>query len=250
MLDRIRKHNCDIEIVTCPIQEIESQGNIDHIWHTATAYNDRMFINMTQEAWDSVVSPKVDGFLRLKTLYPDTSMTVFSSYSAVFGNPGQSSYVWANNSMENLSRMHKNTAVVQWGAIDNVGFISKSSRNKKILENLIIKPVRIDEVLDFCEQVHTLREGVYSFVAFNSKTRSSTHKEISEESIIDMLVHILGGTKDDYDTDTPLTQMGIDSLSSMEIVNNINEMSGGKSTFTVQDLNDQCTVASIIKKVK
>ncbi|ALM86454.1 type I polyketide synthase [Bordetella sp. N] len=62
----------------------------------------------------------------------------YSSATTLFGNPGQSSYIAANQGLEALAMLRREAGLpatcVRWGAIDDVGFLA---RNEKIKEALL-----------------------------------------------------------------------------------------------------------------
>ncbi|MEE1769452.1 SDR family NAD(P)-dependent oxidoreductase [Streptomyces sp. JV185] len=77
----------------------EETGAIHGIVHAAGVIHDAYITNKTTEEWDKVLAPKVDGAVHLDRAtahMPIESFLVFSSGTAVTGNPGQSDYATAN----------------------------------------------------------------------------------------------------------------------------------------------------------
>lgn len=77
----------------------EETGAIHGIVHAAGVIHDAYLTNKTTEQWDKVLAPKVDGVAHLDRAtahMPIESFLVFSSGTAVTGNPGQSDYAAAN----------------------------------------------------------------------------------------------------------------------------------------------------------
>ncbi|MFJ7193998.1 MULTISPECIES: SDR family NAD(P)-dependent oxidoreductase [unclassified Streptomyces] len=77
----------------------EETGAIHGIVHAAGVIHDGYITNKTTQEWDEVLAPKVDGAVHLDRAtahLPIESFLVFSSGTAVTGNPGQSDYATAN----------------------------------------------------------------------------------------------------------------------------------------------------------
>ncbi|MEV5203142.1 SDR family NAD(P)-dependent oxidoreductase [Streptomyces sp. NPDC053720] len=77
----------------------EETGEIHGIVHAAGVIHDAYLTNKTTEQWDKVLAPKVDGVVHLDRAtahMPIESFLVFSSGTAITGNPGQSDYAAAN----------------------------------------------------------------------------------------------------------------------------------------------------------
>ncbi|WP_040792296.1 thioester reductase domain-containing protein [Nocardia paucivorans] len=72
-------------------------GRIDVVFHAAGVLRDGLIAGSPREAAAAVLAPKVRGSMRLLRSMPDARLLVlFSSVSAVLGNPGQADYAAAN----------------------------------------------------------------------------------------------------------------------------------------------------------
>jgi NAD(P)-dependent dehydrogenase (short-subunit alcohol dehydrogenase family)/acyl carrier protein len=102
------------------------------VLHAAGVTDDGAIVQQTWERFERVLAPKVDGARLLheatRTLDLD-HFVLFSSASALFGAPGQSNYVAANNALDALA--HERRAVglpglsVNWGPWAEVGMAAR-----------------------------------------------------------------------------------------------------------------------------
>lgn len=106
-------------------------GPIAGVWHTAVTLSDGMLEGLDQATLDKVLAPKVLGAENLHhaTLdQPLAHFVMFSSASALIGNPGQGAYAAANGWLEGLARRRMGAGrpalAVQWGAIADVGLLA------------------------------------------------------------------------------------------------------------------------------
>jgi len=210
-------------------------GELKGVWHVAMVLQDVLFRNMTAKKWETCNAVKAAGVHHLdawtRKHLPAAQLdafVAFSSVSSLFGNVGQANYAHANAACETavLARQaagHKASAV-QWGMIDNVGFFS--SNDAKVLETFLAFQ-NIDASL---ESLHHLvaRGGVttsYRLVADEKSgggAEGLAALELSVGAVQVKVAEILGGAGADYDPGTPLNDYGLDSLSSIEVVNWMN----------------------------
>jgi len=123
------------------INDIVSQyGPITGVWNTAVSLHDAMIESLEEAKVDQVLEAKVSGseILHLATLdQPLEQFVLFSSVSALIGNPGQGAYAAANGYMEGLvcrRRAEGRPALaIEWGAILDVGLLAD---NVETMESL------------------------------------------------------------------------------------------------------------------
>jgi fatty acid synthase len=134
---------------------LSSEGSgLVGIWHLGMVLNDRLYDNMTPKAWDETVSTKAD---ICKNLDASSRLhcpvlrhfVMWSSVSALFGNPGQTNYAYANSVMEGvcMARQAANFpgVAIQWGFIGSVGVLVK---NQTTNASLGFCPQHIDSCLE------------------------------------------------------------------------------------------------------
>lgn len=112
------------------------------IVHAAMVIDDGLLRNMQRENIDRVFAPKILGALHLDALSrscPLDFFVLYSSATTVFGNPGQGNYVAANYFLEALAARRRQEGLpglaACWGAIDDVGFLSRNEEIKEALQS-------------------------------------------------------------------------------------------------------------------
>jgi hypothetical protein len=102
----------------------KAHGPIVGVWHTAVNLADGMIEGLDGVTLSRVLGPKVDGARHLHeaTLdQPIEQFVMFSSASALIGNPGQGAYAAANGWLEGLARARCAAGLpalaVQWGRL-------------------------------------------------------------------------------------------------------------------------------------
>lgn len=143
----------------------------------------------------------------------------------MIGNVGQTNYASANNHAEMLIRERVartgDGLAIQWGAIDNVGLMMADNMKDGFTSGFCDYQ-NIDTSLESLHYLMTQR-GVISSYLEKMKTADLTEtKDVDCDVIKQLFVRILGGTVDNYDTITEVGHFGLDSLSSVEVVNWIN----------------------------
>jgi phthiocerol/phenolphthiocerol synthesis type-I polyketide synthase C len=181
------------------------------IVHAATVIDDALIRDMTDAQLRRVMSPKVLGALHLHELtrsLPLDFFVLYSSATTLFGNPGQSSYIAANSVLEALSRARRAAGLpatcVQWGAIDDVGFLARSPKLKQALQDRMGGAALQSAVaLDVLEAMllsdrsdlgvleldwRSMRRSLPSASAskFIEVARNVAHGEVEEESSLDL----------------------------------------------------------------
>jgi NAD(P)-dependent dehydrogenase (short-subunit alcohol dehydrogenase family) len=219
--------NCKVTIVKSSIANLPAQGELETIWHTATAYEDTFFSNMNEKKWDAVIGTKIGGFKHLRELYPETKVVCFTSVVGLHGNAGQTNYSFANEGLELIGK-NSNTLCVAWGAVDNVGKAAEmgdaASLSKYRLEC-------VSRLLDFFDETYMLT-GTYARYALNEKLGGDDDADgpISLDDVKAYLAVVLGGTAEGYEDDASMQSFGLDSLSKMEIMGWVNRKTSKQIT--------------------
>lgn len=231
MIDRIQTRGTMVVIHTSGIDHLPYDIDVDTVWHAATVYRDQMFTVMNPADWSEMLKVKPGGALAIRAMYPCAKIINVSSIVSYLGNPGQTNYAWANGALDDLGRNNIGCTTIQLGAVDNVGFVAQRDENLRILENAdSLALVRVQEILDFCEEVYEEPNGVFSYYA---KKVAETHAvaDLSAWTMEDsckMLQHIIGTSADTLKdmVDAPIDTLGMDSLSRVELINTIKQMGG------------------------
>jgi hypothetical protein len=203
----------------------------------ATVLDDVGFAQTTPHRWTALTRIKVQATTHLdkytRTLDLD-AFVVFSSISSMVGNAGQSNYASANNAAELLIQA-RNAAgyrglVIQWGAIDHVGVMAQGTRREGVTNRLC----------EFQNIDHSLA-SLHHLLQFNGVRSAYAEKRPADTVVLSVaciqaqFVRMLGGSTESYGLDTPVTNFGLDSLSSVELANWANRFVSLKITAVYFD---------------
>ena len=182
------------------------------------------------------------------TLGAATVWSPFSSVVALQGNIGQAAFAHANAACERIVEERNADGLcgvaVQWGAIDNVGFVAQSAAQ---VETSIAQYAlqNIDDSLE-CLHQWAQHRGVVSAYCERDTTSNGSGAGAdaaaggvtSVEDVQAKFASILGGKAVDYDPDTPVQTYGLDSLSSTVLVNWINQNGSSQGHITAEFFDD------------
>jgi len=201
---------------------VDSKTEIEGIWNLAMSLNDTLFENMSEKKWIDTVASKKTLCQNLDKIsrqyYPSLRYFVmYSSVTALFGNIGQTNYTFGNSYMEEVCRQRRSEGLsglaIQWGAIDNVGYLSNESN--KVNSNLTILPQNINSCLATLEKIINSTEPVVTSYLLNTKQDNGN----TNRTIADRIAGIMGIKLSDVNDSSNLVTYGIDSLQTVEIRN-------------------------------
>lgn len=227
-------------------------GQLKGIWHVAMVLQDTLFSNMSAEKWDLCNDVKVTGLKNLDEMTAASAadldaFVAFSSVSSLFGNVGQANYSHANAACETIIDRRKarfpskKTLAVQWGMIDNVGFFT--ANDAKVLETFLA-PQNIDASLDSLHTLLRIGGTISSYrLVPNDAEDDDAGGPMTLERIQAKVAEVLGGKAADFNPNVPLNDYGLDSLSSIEIVNWINRYT--KQNVSVAFMSADMTIGKI-----
>jgi NAD(P)-dependent dehydrogenase (short-subunit alcohol dehydrogenase family)/acyl carrier protein len=115
------------------------------IIHAAGVLDDGIMLQLTQERFAPVMSPKINGAWNLHRLTleePLEHFILFSSGASVLGNPGQGNYVAANAFLDALAHHRRACGLpgiaINWGAWAEVGLAAREDRAKNLTQQGIV----------------------------------------------------------------------------------------------------------------
>ena len=202
------------------------------VWLCAMLLDDRLFRDMTPAAWDAVVRCKADGLRALSAAAAGPALrdfVFFSSLVASRGNAGQSNYAWANRAAEREVEARRRRGLpglaVQWGPVDGVGYfrdLTVSKRANLGLDDLVLQPV--DASLDALHQLLFSAEPVVACVQKQRRDAAAAEAaapgpHTTLEAVLQRVARVLGEDSARLDAARPLGQLGLDSLSRVELQN-------------------------------
>jgi acyl transferase domain-containing protein/NADPH:quinone reductase-like Zn-dependent oxidoreductase/surfactin synthase thioesterase subunit/NAD(P)-dependent dehydrogenase (short-subunit alcohol dehydrogenase family)/SAM-dependent methyltransferase/aryl carrier-like protein len=116
------------------------------IQHAAMVLDDGSIPEITRERYMKVFTPKAVGCWILHEATKNMNLDHFISYSsisAIYGNPGQVSYVGANSFLDNFSHWRRAQGLpattINWGVIGDVGFVARAGKVGGNVDELLYK---------------------------------------------------------------------------------------------------------------
>jgi len=116
------------------------------IQHAAMVLDDGSIPEIDHDRYMRVFNPKAVGCWMLHEATKDMDLDHFLSYSsisAIYGNPGQVSYVGANSFLDNFSQWRRAQGLpattVNWGVIGDVGFVARNASESGVVVDLLYK---------------------------------------------------------------------------------------------------------------
>jgi acyl transferase domain-containing protein/NADPH:quinone reductase-like Zn-dependent oxidoreductase/acyl carrier protein len=117
-----------------------SMAPLKGVIHAAAVIEDAPLINVDQALMHRVMSAKMIGARNLHKATLDDELELFALYSsssAVIGNPGQGCYVAANMFLDSLAQYRRANGLaalsVGWGAIKDAGFLTRNAAVEEML---------------------------------------------------------------------------------------------------------------------
>ena len=204
-------------------------GALEGVWHLGMVLNDRLYSNMTEQAWNETVNVKavISKNLDIATRKYNANLKQFvmwSSVSALFGNPGQTNYAYANAYMENVCMNRKVDGLcgvaVQWGFIGNVGVLA-GAHATAANSTLAFLPQNIDSCL---ESLSVALFAQSSHAVVTSYLRKSSDIATADANggavpLTQRIARVLGIELSKIKPTDTLASLGMDSLQSVEITN-------------------------------
>jgi thioesterase domain-containing protein/NAD(P)-dependent dehydrogenase (short-subunit alcohol dehydrogenase family)/acyl carrier protein len=233
------------------------------VFHAAMVIDDGILLQLDKERFRRAMAPKVDGCWNLHRSTIEQSLdyfVLFSSLSAVIGNPGQANYAAANAFLDAFAyyrRAHGLPALsVNWGPIVGAGYIEKNrevaesldkrgllglntARAIKILESLLAQNVTNIGVapINWRKQgslppkfvrVQEQGDGVVGEERQRGHARAQIlqappeqQAELTAHYVAQVISRTLGVAQDRLDNERPLVELGLDSLMAVELVNQL-----------------------------
>ena len=220
---------------------------IKGIIHAAGILDDHMIADLTESHVTTVLAPKADGTMNLDEAVTGQKLdffALFSSVAALLGTPAQGNYCAANAFMDSyasyLRDEKKMPAVsIQWGPWAEVGMAARAntaetsiarisaSKGMEAMKNILSSPLR-SGVIAVARIKWTALLGQLPFVPpFLSKF--SVSKSVApvgnytledvKSLVVSALADALGS--EDFDVNTPLMELGLDSLAGVEFRNRL-----------------------------
>ncbi|KAK7698706.1 putative Hybrid PKS-NRPS biosynthetic cluster [Diaporthe eres] len=151
-LDRMAARGAVVKVLANNLTDLKQTQSLYHdicsvmppiggVAQGAMVLEDTAFRNMTREAMEKVLQPKVQGSIVLDALFRDNKdldfFVFFSSLVGVLGNAGQANYSAANLFMASLAGQRRRrglaASVMHIGPVLGVGYVSQNSQASKAI---------------------------------------------------------------------------------------------------------------------
>lgn len=205
------------------IKQAMELGQVGAIYNLAGVLRDKLFDDLDQQAFNETLVPKALATKHLdkisRVLCPNLKhFVVFSSIACGRGNIGQSNYSMANSVMERIVEERQRDGLpgkaIQWGAIGDVGMLAETQLKNIGKDFLGCVPQPILLCIEVLDTLLTSHDPIVSSMIVADKKSSSTKKR----NIIDIIFNIMGiRDRKTVSMDSSLTQLGIDSLTGVEL---------------------------------
>ncbi|XP_044764314.1 fatty acid synthase-like [Coccinella septempunctata] len=205
------------------ITEAQELGPIESIFNLAVVLKDSLLENQSPESFRTSLGPKavatkyLDEITRVRC--PDLrDFVIFSSVSCGRGNGGQTNYGMSNSIMERICEKRKldgyPALAIQWGAIGDVGLVAETMEDHIEMEIGGTLQQRISSCLQVMDTFLKQKEAVIvsSMVVADKKSGSG-----GMENIVDAIASTLGIKKESVSPHTTLAELGMDSMTAVEI---------------------------------
>lgn len=130
------------------------------IQHAAMVLDDGSIPEIDRDRYMRVFVPKAVGCWLLHEATKNMELDHFISYSsisAIYGNPGQVSYVGANSFLDNFSSWRRSQGLpattINWGVIGDVGFVARTGNVGGLLYKQGWKAFSLQQALGVLEQM-------------------------------------------------------------------------------------------------
>ncbi|CDZ76614.1 Polyketide synthase PksN [Legionella massiliensis] len=248
----------------------QSGFSLKGIFHAAGVLHDGLLLNLSEEDFDVVLTPKVQGAKNLDELSQALTLdcfVLFSSISSMLGNPGQSNYSAANAFMNGLAMKRRQQGLsalsINWGPFSTVGMAAgleavhkaqgltalKTQPAFATMDELLSTPKALVGVMEidwskvvspsnpylahFAPRVipQTLNQGTW--ISLLAATPTERREQVLTDKIKGVLAKILNISKpDSLDIKKNFFELGMDSIMAMEFKNVLQTMLGSSITIS------------------
>ena len=233
-IDLLNAFACDELIATLGVELIG-------VWHLGMVLNDKLYENMNEESWSSTVNVK-----RVITFNLDQAtrkycpalqhFVVWSSVTALFGNPGQTNYAYGNASMEQVCYERQQDMLpglaIQWGLIGGVGVMMDKNTSFSFAPQHIDNCLEAMNTILFCDKQAVLTCYLRKLNVVMTKNKDGVF------SIPERIARVLGLDILKIRESDTLSALGMDSLQSVEIYSVLK--SAGIVSISSSDLKSTC----------
>ncbi|MFI1913834.1 SDR family NAD(P)-dependent oxidoreductase [Nocardia sp. NPDC020380] len=194
--------------------------------HCAGVLDDALVTDQEWSRFEKVLGPKYEGAQHLDELTRNLPLDLFIMYSSVaglLGSPGQANYAAANAALDALAWRRRADGLpalsVAWGPFAEVGM---AASQPGLLDRLAqrgfpaLTVADADAALDRLLRIDPATTGVF---ATSDAIVTATTAKVDTRSVVQWIVMRLLDLPAEVDPDRPLRDIGVDSLTSLELRN-------------------------------
>ncbi|MGK4585958.1 beta-ketoacyl synthase N-terminal-like domain-containing protein [Kitasatospora sp. HPMI-4] len=217
---------------------VDSIEDLRAVVHTAGVLDDGILASMTPARLATVWRPKAEAAWYLHELTAHRELdafVLFSSAAGVLGHPGQANYAAANSYLDELARHRRRLGLpalsLAWGPW-TVGMMADRTADPGLL------PLTPAEGVALLEAALGTDEPVLVPIAFDRASRPkvrSTPEPLPPTNVLEMVCAEVAAVLSypDVHPDTPMPDLGFDSLTSIELRNRLEGRTGLRLPATV-----------------
>ncbi|APU15491.1 type I polyketide synthase [Actinoalloteichus fjordicus] len=263
--DELADLGAAVTLVACDVSDREqvaallAEHPVDAVVHTAGVLDDGVIQSMTPERVDTVFAPKAAAAWHLHELAGDVSTFVlFSSAAGVVGSAGQGNYAAANAFLDAVAELRRARGLpaqsLAWGLWAEASGItgelgtadhSRMSRGGVLplstadglalldvasgVDSAVVVPVRLDLSVLAAQEVPPLWSGLVRSPRKAPRTGDTQYAAPEEllELVRSRTAAVLGyGSGDDIEPTKAFHELGFDSLTAVELRNELNAATG------------------------
>ena len=161
----LESQGCDVQLVKGSVSNPDDVNRAVHEAHNplkgilqmSLVLRDQAFNRMTHEEWNGAIAPKVQGTWNLHNTTTSAGIdldffVLFSSLSAVIGQPGQANYAGANTFLDAFAQYRNGlnlaASVIDIGPVEDIGYVARSEGILRKMKASGAYGIREPELLD------------------------------------------------------------------------------------------------------
>ncbi|WP_410658219.1 SDR family NAD(P)-dependent oxidoreductase [Amycolatopsis sp. lyj-112] len=267
------------------LARVPADHPVTAVVHTAGVLDDGLVDTLTPERLDTVLRPKADAALNLHELAGDVAeFVLFSSAAGTFGNAGQANYAAANAFLDALAQHRRANGLparsLAWGLWETDDGMDASAAVARLTgsglsaeeglrlfdtagDEAVLLPMKLDLAVLRAElgtDVPSLLRGLLKAPARRAAGGSAWKRQLAGLSEVErdtrllelvrtQVAAVLGYSgPDDVAEDRAFTELGFDSLTSVELRNRLNSATGLRLPATL--VFDHPNSAAVVSRLR
>ncbi|MBB5953773.1 acyl transferase domain-containing protein/pimeloyl-ACP methyl ester carboxylesterase/nucleoside-diphosphate-sugar epimerase/SAM-dependent methyltransferase [Saccharothrix tamanrassetensis] len=214
------------------VAEVKARyGRIDGVVHAAGVHDDARAVTKSAAGIDAVLAPKVRGVGHLAGALRDESLeffVLFSSVAARTGNLGQVDYAYANAFLDEYAAATPGVVSICWPLWEDGGMRVDDATRELFARRWGSRPLGTAEALHAFDRAITAGEPIVAVVrpVESGRPRAAVVTGDLDTELRRLAAGFLLVDEREVDPDTAFLDLGFDSISLTELINQVNERFG------------------------